>query len=664
MGFSGLSIATSGLRVAHLNLGVTGHNMSNAEIKGFSRQRVVQKDGLVVFRGESRNGDRMVLGMGADRNAVQQLRNEFLDFTYRENVGRLHFYNALVVTGREIENMLGELYGAYNFQGVINDMWFAIQELSRHPDSFAVRNQMLHTSQSFLNKAREVANGLFEEQRNLNAQIIQTVSDVNGLLDEINRLNTLIRNTELAGDNANDFRDARNLALDRLAELIPMEVRIGNNGEKNIVSMGHELIAAGSVTHMGLRRVSADFDFVVPVLGTGGQTINADTVPGHDFIEYFFLRSVDFASGNDFGQLNALLLARGAVPAHHMSSQIPRPTEPLNPIDHPHTADWTPDQFQRDLWARQHNWDWHNWSVNNAMIPRVQQDLDSIVYAMVNMLNDVQTGQLREVNPQFNPADTFPSGVAPPRPYIHLANGTRVPNTAEIAAFRLANPSITDTEWAQLALLDGGRYRFVFREDHATHGDLVGNLGLPRAHWNLNGDSTAPPPDGVGSIPLFVRIHANENTPVDPANINSLWSTENLRINPLLLQPGGHNLLALSLDRDAVNDTRILEALQTIWRSNEGPYVVDIGGRQFRVQEAYVRLVNQISIDVNEAIRFVDNQMVQVIQADNQRQAIKGVSMDEELASMLRFQYAFQAASRVINVIDGMMGTIVNIGRN
>jgi flagellar hook-associated protein 1 FlgK len=108
----------------------------------------------------------------------------------------------------------------------------------------------------------------------------------------------------------------------------------------------------------------------------------------------------------------------------------------------------------------------------------------------------------------------------------------------------------------------------------------------------------------------------------------------------------------------------VLEGLQRIWRANSGPYTVEIGGREFRVQEAYVRLVNQISIDVNEAIRFVDTQTIQVIQADNQRQAIKGVSMDEELAAMLRFQYAFQAASRVINVIDGMIGNIVNLGRN
>jgi flagellar hook-associated protein 1 FlgK len=42
------------------------------------------------------------------------------------------------------------------------------------------------------------------------------------------------------------------------------------------------------------------------------------------------------------------------------------------------------------------------------------------------------------------------------------------------------------------------------------------------------------------------------------------------------------------------------------------------------------------------------------------RMAIKGVSMDEELNAMLRFQFAFQAASRVFNMIDQMIDRIVN----
>ncbi|MCL2603598.1 MAG: hypothetical protein FWD90_03890 [Defluviitaleaceae bacterium] len=718
MGFSGLSIATSGLRVAHANLAVTGHNMTNAEIRGFSRQRIVQKESFTWDRGVALNGDRMIVGMGADRNAVQQLRNEFLDFTYRTQVGRLGFYSTLATAGREIENMLGELYGAYNFQGVVNDMWFAIQELTRHPDGFATRQLLLSTASSFINKSREVYLGLVEEQHNLNHQVIQTVNDINFLVGEVNRLNEVIRRGEMAGDNANDFRDQRNMILDQLAELIPIDVRVDSQGNYNILTQGHELLNVGNQSLIGLRFVSADYNFVVPVLGTDGQTIGADVPPGQ-FINFMYLRPINNENGNDFGKLNALLLARGMAPANYMSSEWPPPAErlaalgdaladALNSVDftvfddpvnlplvaalemvfpsgsgHPlrdlfETARSNPEDaetiaafvlalnaFMNDpansnplsvelvalqnimgvidetewgrveaaleryklladnLAAEEYNYQLHLWSIEHGMIPRVQQNLDGIANAMFTMLNDALTGRLREVNPNFVPGSD-------------------------------ANPPPGHPNYELLA---GGRYRFVFPAEYDPDDPNDPNRFNHAVPWDLNGEQAD------GGIPLFVRRYAYDNMPVDPANLNSLYSIENVMINPLLLQPGGHNLLALALDRGAVNDTRVLEALQNVWRANTGPYTVEIAGRQHRVQDAYIRLVGQIATDVNEALRYVDAQRIQVIQADNRRMEIMGVSMDEELAAMLRFQYAFQAASRVINVLDSMIETIVRIGR-
>jgi flagellar hook-associated protein 1 FlgK len=48
----------------------------------------------------------------------------------------------------------------------------------------------------------------------------------------------------------------------------------------------------------------------------------------------------------------------------------------------------------------------------------------------------------------------------------------------------------------------------------------------------------------------------------------------------------------------------------------------------------------------------------------SQREALGGVSLDEELADLLKFQRAFQASSRVFNVIDELLNGVVNqLGR-
>ncbi len=50
-------------------------------------------------------------------------------------------------------------------------------------------------------------------------------------------------------------------------------------------------------------------------------------------------------------------------------------------------------------------------------------------------------------------------------------------------------------------------------------------------------------------------------------------------------------------------------------------------------------------------------------QVQTQRDSISGVNLNEELTNLLRYQYAFQAAARIINVADTVLGELVNLGR-
>jgi flagellar hook-associated protein 1 FlgK len=49
---------------------------------------------------------------------------------------------------------------------------------------------------------------------------------------------------------------------------------------------------------------------------------------------------------------------------------------------------------------------------------------------------------------------------------------------------------------------------------------------------------------------------------------------------------------------------------------------------------------------------------------NQQRQSLSGVSMDEEMADLLKYQHAFEASSKVISIIDGLLDIVVNrLGR-
>jgi len=49
-----------------------------------------------------------------------------------------------------------------------------------------------------------------------------------------------------------------------------------------------------------------------------------------------------------------------------------------------------------------------------------------------------------------------------------------------------------------------------------------------------------------------------------------------------------------------------------------------------------------------------------VTQLDNRRQAVSGVSIDEEMTNLIKYQHGFQASARMINAFDEMLDVIVN----
>lgn len=71
-------------------------------------------------------------------------------------------------------------------------------------------------------------------------------------------------------------------------------------------------------------------------------------------------------------------------------------------------------------------------------------------------------------------------------------------------------------------------------------------------------------------------------------------------------------------------------------------------------------LVSNLAVDTQEATRAKENQEFLIAQVENKRQSIMGVSMDEEMSEMLKFQHSYNANARMITTIDGMLETIIN----
>jgi flagellar hook-associated protein 1 FlgK len=103
--------------------------------------------------------------------------------------------------------------------------------------------------------------------------------------------------------------------------------------------------------------------------------------------------------------------------------------------------------------------------------------------------------------------------------------------------------------------------------------------------------------------------------------------------------------------------------VQTSATANPGANDVAVaiaGLRGGAVEQSYHALVAQIGDDVRGSQRNKTNAQSLVSAVDDQRQSTSGVSLDEEMTNLLRFQRGYQASARTLTTMDQMLDTLIN----
>ena len=76
--------------------------------------------------------------------------------------------------------------------------------------------------------------------------------------------------------------------------------------------------------------------------------------------------------------------------------------------------------------------------------------------------------------------------------------------------------------------------------------------------------------------------------------------------------------------------------------------------------DQYAQQISKLGVEASTARSQSDNQQVLINQLSNQRSQVSSVSLDEETTHLIQYQHAYQAAARVISVVDGMLDTLIN----
>jgi flagellar hook-associated protein 1 len=86
----------------------------------------------------------------------------------------------------------------------------------------------------------------------------------------------------------------------------------------------------------------------------------------------------------------------------------------------------------------------------------------------------------------------------------------------------------------------------------------------------------------------------------------------------------------------------------------------DDGNGALKIEGEYQQFISVLGIDARAASETSDNQKVLVDHLQSRRDALSGVSLDEETMNLIKYQQAYQASARVVSTIDSMLDTLIN----
>ncbi|MHB8064215.1 MAG: flagellar hook-associated protein FlgK [Ruminiclostridium sp.] len=271
VGFSSYQIARSGLSVSERGLFVTGHNISNVDTTGYVRQQSIIESS--PYKTEYSKDQVFQYGLGADIQETRQIRHTFLDNIYRKESTSLGYWETRSKAFQDVEAILNDPMGD-GLQDVMNQFWDSWQELTKSPESLTTRALVRQRGQALVYHVNHIGAQLDKLQGDLNSEIQVRVDEVNSITNSIAQINKQIASQEINGDSANDYRDQRNVLLDRLSKICDAEPLEMQDGQIDVTLGGYYLVQKGTSRNLYVEANAKNGEFFYPMLENTDIEVN------------------------------------------------------------------------------------------------------------------------------------------------------------------------------------------------------------------------------------------------------------------------------------------------------------------------------------------------------------------------------------------------------
>jgi flagellar hook-associated protein 1 FlgK len=674
VGLSSLfDIARSALVMSQQALAVTGHNVANVSTPGYSRQVAVLTERPPV------NGQPGMVGTGVQATAIRRYVDESANRQLTVTQQHLGRYALM----RDELSRLQNIFGDGNNQGVaaqLSEFFSGLQDVATSPGEMTARSVLLARATQLASSLNQVSVELGAARQSLNFQVRQTVGEINDLSAQIAELNSQIVSAEVTGQNANDLRDQRDVIVNELAKRVDITTIESSVGALSVFAARGQVLVEGGYVRQLVAVEDQENDGMLTVgYSTGGT------------------RPLSIEGLVSSGRLRGLLDVRdGTIP--ELSQSFDRIAATLtNAVNQIHRSGFGLDgttglDFFTPLSVLTESASMNEGSgaigSGAVLAPSLLTFHDyevrftsSAAYAIV----DATTGTTIRGN-YVGTAIAAPSATTP----VSIITGSNDALTVTVDGVAsgtitlagAASPGLSYTSGDALALeiqtkvnadaalqaagravsvvFDGTTGRFVLTSAdssassavNVTGGTAGSTLGL------VSGTSTAA--TGTYASPMVLNFDGLSVTIAGTPAASDVFRADSYTDaakNVAVALSSASSVAASSTRAGAPgNNTNALALVAVQHRQFTGL-------QSNTLDDAYRRTAAELGVKIQTAERNHDAQDILHDQIETIRAQVSGVSIDEEMINLMKYQRGFEAASRLIRVTDDMIETLLSLKR-
>ncbi len=647
-----LNIGKSGLFAAQAGLSTTGNNISNANVVGYSRQVVLQGAGPSQKIGAG------FIGSGTQITDIKRYSDQFLTNQVRTATTSKSSLDAFYAQASQVDNLLAD--PSSGLSPAVQDFFKGVQDVASNPASTASRQALLSGAESLAARFQGLNGRLQEIREGVDAQIGANVTVINAYADQIAVLNEQIAGASAASQGMpNELLDQRDQLVLELNKQVKTTVVAGDNNSITVsIGNGQPLVVGKKSYDLATMMSPTDPTRVEVGYVSGGKVVplGDTTFKGGELggLMEFRATTLDRAQ-NSLGRI-AISIADTFNDQHKLG---------LDADGKAGEAFFA--EVKPSVTANR-----NNNATSTATVSAVVRDASQLVqsdykvaydgakYVVTRMSDGVPT----EISPypqsgpqtidglEFSITGASDSGDNfMVRPTINgAANfGVTLADRSKIAA---AAPITTSTPLtnAGTAKISDGQVDAAY----LTPGNaLTAPVTLSYSAGNLSG---FPAGQAVTRTAGGVSTVYAAGTAAIPYEAGAKYSFGGVNVS-FTGTPRDSDIFTISKGTGGAGDNRNMRELGTLQTRN----TMDGGKTSF--QGAYAEMVSFVGNKTREVEVNAKAGDALLRQAHNAQQSVVGVNLDEEAANLLKYQQAYQAAGKVMQMASTLFDTLLSLGR-